>query len=150
MNRVWLFRTSAVLWGVWGAVHIFFGVVLLRLLQAGRVSEALHGIAGQAELSTLDLEYPHAVAATLMQHSYNLLWFGIVTLVASAWVWRRNVQTAILCALIGGLADFGYFMFIDLGGLAVPPGPQMTWIAAAAIILSVIAILKRDRGELET
>lgn len=142
MQQATLYRSSSVLWGVWGVVHIFFGVFLLYLLQAGQVGEAFHGIAGQAELSTFMLEYPNGVAAVMKQHGYNLLWFGLVTLIASVWVWRRNVQAAALCALVGGLADLGYFMFIDLGGLAVFPGPQMTWIAAAAIGLSGYAVLR--------
>ena len=144
MQKVLLFRSSSVLWAIWGAVHIFFGVYLLYLLQAGSTVEAIHGIAGQAERSTLELDYPYGAVAVLKQHSYNLVWFGLVTLVGCVWVWRRNVQAAALCAIVGGLADLGYFIFIDLGDLAVPPGPQMTWIAAAAIGLSAFAAFRRD------
>lgn len=103
MSERMLFRSSSVLWAVWGAVHIFFGIVLLSLLQAGSVAEAVHGIAGQAELSTLMLDYPEGVVAILKQHAYNLLWFGVVTLIGSVWVWRRSTQAAALCAIVGFL-----------------------------------------------
>lgn len=40
-------------------------------------------------------------------------------------------------ALIGGLADIGYFLFVDLGGFVnFVPGTVMTLISAAAIVLS--------------
>ena len=139
MSSTGLFRTSAVLWGVWGAFHVFVGVFLLFLLMAGRVDEALHGIAGQVDLATLDLDYPQAVVATLKQHAFNLGWFGVVTLVGSAGVWRGSLPVVALCAIVGGLGDVGYFVFIDLADLAVPPGPQMTWISGAAILLSFLA-----------
>ena len=149
MREATLFRSSSVLWAIWGAVHIFFGVYLLYLLQAGSVAEAFHGIAGQAELSTFMLDYPYGAAAVLKQHSYNLVWFGLVTLTGSVWVWRRSLQAAALCAIVGGLADLGYFIYIDLGGLAVFPGPQMTWIAAAAIGLSAYAVFRGKSGDTE-
>ena len=144
MNRVTLFRTSAALWAIWGVFHLIIGIYLLYLLNSGRVAEALHGIAGQMDLSALDVDYPLAAVATLKQHAYNLGWFGLVTSIGSVWVWRQNVSAAALCAIIGGLGDIGYFLFIDLGGLAVPPGPQMTWIAAAAIALSAYAVIRGD------
>lgn len=150
MREATLFRSSSVLWAIWGAVHIFFGVFLLFLLQSGRVGEAFHAIAGQAELSTFVLDYPYGAAAVLKQHSYNLVWFGLVTLIGSVWVWRRSVQAAALCAIVGGLADLGYFIFIDLGGLAVLPGPQMTWIAGAAIGLSGYAVFRGRSRNTET
>ena len=72
-------------------------------------------------------------------------WFGLVTLVGSVFVWRKSVHAIFLCALVGGFGDFGYFLFIDLADLAIPPGPQMTWISAAAILLSFYAYFRSNR-----
>ncbi|MCG8467654.1 MAG: hypothetical protein MJB57_05505, partial [Gemmatimonadetes bacterium] len=109
--------------------------------------EALHGIAGRVDLSSLQMSYPSAVVATLEQHAFNLGWFGLVTLVGSVYVWRRSVAAIFLCALVGGLGDLGYFLFIDLGDLAVPPGPQMTWISGSAIVSSLLVYFRTDRLE---
>jgi hypothetical protein len=38
--------------------------------------------------------------------------------------------------VIGGFADVGYFIFLDLTGFAEDPGPQMTYIMATAIALA--------------
>ncbi len=140
-----LLKASAVLWGIWGIFHLMVGGFLLFLLFQGRTADALHGIAGTVELATLQLDYPTAVVATLKQHAFNLGWFGLATSVGSIFVWRTNVSAIFFCAIVGGLGDLGYFLFIDLEGLAVPPGPQMTWISAAAIILSFLGYFKSER-----
>lgn len=134
----WLLRTSTVLWVVWGLVHIFAGAITLKLIGEGKTAEAVHGITAKVELSTLQLEYPAALDALLSQHAFNLLWAGLVTTVAAPFVWRGHNLGIIIAALVGGLFDLGYFLFIDLGDFATPPGPQMTYICAAAIITGLI------------
>lgn len=135
-----LFRISAVLWAVWGIVHIFAGVMTLQQIASGDTAGAIHGIASAVELSSLQVDYPGPVASLLSQHGFNLGWFGLVTLAAAAFVWKRRALAVYLASLVGGLADLGYFLFIDLTGLALPPGPQMTYICAGAIVTGLIAV----------
>lgn len=50
---------------------------------------------------------------------------------------RKRVTTVIastLAALVSRLLETGSFIFVDLGGFAEFPEPQMTSICAAAII----------------
>ena len=136
----WLLRASAILWAIWGLVHILAGVMTLVTLQAGETAKAIHAIAQRGSLENLQLAYPEALVAILSQHGFNLAWFGLVTLAASPFVWRGRKDAIYLAALVGGLADTGYFVFIDLGGYALPPGPQMTWICAAAIITGLVGL----------
>ena len=131
-----LLKVSSILWIIWGLFHVFVGVFLLYLLINNQTAEALNGIAGQVSLESLQMNYPNAVIATLKQHAFNLGWFGLITFISGIFVWKKNSLAIFLCALIGGLGDLGYFLFIDLEGLATPPGPQMTWISGLAIILS--------------
>ncbi len=140
-----LLRASAVLWGIWGIFHLFVGGFLLLLLFDGRTDEALHGIAGQVELTGLQLDYPYAVVATLKQDAFNLGWFGLATLVGSFYIWQKSAYAIFFNAIVGGLGDLGYFLFIDLADLATPPGPQMTWISATAIVLSFVAFFRSNR-----
>ncbi len=45
-----------------------------------------------------------------------------------------------LAALVGGLADVGYFLFLDLGGyVKFAPGTVMTIFSSVAIITSFVA-----------
>lgn len=146
----WSFRISAVLWAVWGLVHVTAGILTLKATGSGQTVDAVHGIASAVDVASVTLDYPAAVTAILAQHGFNLLWFGAVTLVSAPFVWRRRSLAVYLAALVGGLADMGYFLFIDLGDLALPPGPQMTWICAAAIISGFAALYVRSKTNQRT
>ncbi|MEO1060361.1 MAG: hypothetical protein AAFZ07_03005 [Actinomycetota bacterium] len=139
-----LLRLAASLWVVWGAVHLFAGVVTM----ARDTPEAVQGIADAVEPETLEQDYPDAVGAIINQHGFNLAWIGIVTLVCAVWIWRRSVAAVVLAALVGGLADVGYFVFLDLGDhVNFVPGTLMTLFSATAIITSFTAWLTtRDRS----
>lgn len=81
-----------------------------------------------------------AVGAVVNQHGFNLLWIGVVTTIAAFYIWQKNTTAIFIAPLVGGLADLGYFIFLDMGGFVnFVPGTVMTLISTAAIILSVLA-----------
>lgn len=129
-------RLSAVLWIIWGFVHALGGVLTISLDTASAVS----GIADAVDSATLSMVYPDAVGAIVNQHGFNLLWFGLATIVGAVFIWRKSATAIWVTALIGGLADVGYFIFLDLGGFVnFLPGGFMTVVSSAAIILSLVA-----------
>jgi hypothetical protein len=66
-----------------------------------------------------------------------------VTTAGAVFIWRGSNTAIWINAMIGGLADLGYFMFLDLGGyVKFVPGTVMTMIALAAILLSAGAYFK--------
>lgn len=131
-----LLKVSAALWVIWGIVHMLAGVLTMSQDTAG----AVQGIADAVEPSTLEMDYPDAVGAVINQHGFNLLWVGLVTLVCAVFIWRRSVAAVFLAALVGGLTDIGYFVFLDLGGYVnFAPGTVMTIFSATAIITSFVA-----------
>lgn len=133
------FRVSAVLWVIWGLVHVLAGVLTLSMPTA----EAFGGIADAVDPAVLAMEYPDAVGAVLKQHGFNLGWIGLTTLVCVPFVWKGKAEAVFLAALVGGLADLGYFLFLDLGGhVHFVPGSVMTLVSASAILLSVGAWYK--------
>lgn len=124
---------SALLWVVWGLVHMFAGVITI----VKDTPLAVQGIADGVDLSSFDAVYPAAAGAIINQHGFNLLWIGLVTVVCAVFIWKRSGAAILLAALVGGLADVGYFIFIDLGGFAkFAPGTVMTLVSSAAIIAS--------------
>ena len=130
-----LLRIAAVLWVVWGLVHAFAGIMTVSQDSA----DAIAAIADAVDPELLDVAYPAAAGAILNQHGFNLFWFGIVTLVGAAFIWRGSVTALWVTALVGGLADVGYFVFLDLGGhVNFVPGTVMTIVSATAIVLSVV------------
>ena len=125
------------LWVIWGLVHMFAGGSTI----ARDTPDAVEGIADGVDPATLDLVYPDAVGGIINQHGWNLLWIGVVTLVCAWFIWRRSVIAVFLAALVGGLADVGYFVFLDLPGYVnFVPGTVMTIFSATAIITSFIAV----------
>ena len=84
--------------------------------------------------------FSKAVGAVVNQHGFNLGWIGAFTLIGAFYIWRGSVTAMFFTGIVGGLADVGYFVFMDLGGFVnFVPGTIMTLISSAAILLSVWA-----------
>ena len=136
-------KISAVLWVIWGCVHAFAGVMII----SGDASTGFQSIADAVEPASLEMNYPAAVGAVLNQHAWNLLWGGLATIVGAVFIWRRNMTAIWVTAMIGGLLDVGYFIFIDLGGFnQFMPGTVMTIFSGAAILLSGSVWLRRQQS----
>lgn len=142
-----LFKIAAVLWIIWGAVHIFAGVMTMNFVLSEDISGAVSGIADAVEPATLKMDYPAASGAIIGQHGFNLFWIGVVTLICAFYVWKGDKSAIFLAALTGGLADLGYFLFMDLGGhVHFVPGTVMTIVSATAIITSFYAHFNRNKA----
>ena len=138
-----LLRTAAVLWIVWGLVHILAGVMTISRDAAG----AVQGIADAVDPATLQLDYPDAAGAVINQHGFNLAWIGATTLIGAFFIWRRSISAIFVVALVGWLADVGYFLFMDLGGFVkFVPGTVMTIFSTAAVLLSFVAYFRGMRS----
>ncbi|WP_416915409.1 MAG: hypothetical protein ACMUJJ_15800 [Roseicyclus sp.] len=126
-------KAAAVLWVVWGLVHALAGI--LTLMQD--TSAGFAAIADTVDPQALVADYHAAVGGVLNQHAWNLLWFGVVTIVGAAFIWRGNLSAILVTGMVGGLADLGYLLFLDLPGFVqFFPGTFMTLISASAIGLS--------------
>jgi hypothetical protein len=135
-----LFKVAGVLWVIWGLVHILAGVFTVSFILSGDIASSISGIADAVDAATLQMNYPEAAGAIIGQHGFNLLWIGIVTTISAVFVWKGNANAIFLAAITGGLADSGYFLFLDLGGFVnFVPGTVMTIVSALAIILSFYA-----------
>lgn len=139
-----LLKIAAVLWIIWGFVHILAGVLTLNFVLSGDISASVAGIADAVDPATLNMDFPAAAGAIIGQHGFNLLWVGLVIFIAAFYIWQGNKNAIFLAALVGGLADLGYFLFLDLGGFVnFMPGTLMTLISGSAILLSFYAHFKR-------
>lgn len=130
-----LLKIAAVLWVIWGLVHAFAGVVVLTSDATG----GFQAIADAVAPETLVHAYEPAVGGILNQHGWNLLWFGVATIIGGVFVWRANLTAIWVTAMVGGLADLGYLIYVDLPGYVhFFPGTVMTMVSGSAIILSFI------------
>ncbi len=140
-----LLKIAAGLWVIWGLVHVLAGVIVLTSDASG----GFQAIADAVDPAALQGEYAAAVGGILKQHGWNLGWFGIATIIGALFIWRGNVTAIWVTGLIGGLADLGYLMFVDLPGYVnFFPGTVMTIVSASAIALSFwVWLSTRGRGE---
>ncbi len=133
-------KIAAVLWVIWGLIHMLAGVMTI----AQGPSLGFAAIADAVDPTLLVAEYHPAVAGVLNQHGFNLLWIGVVTIVGAAFIWRGNMTAIWVTAMVGGLADVGYLLFVDVPGYVnFFPGTVMSLISASAILLSFWVWLPR-------
>ncbi len=126
-------RIAAILWVIWGIVHMLAGALTIAQDPSGGFA----GIADAVDPALLVAEYHPAVGGILNQHGFNLLWIGLATLIGAVFIWRGNLTAIWVTAMVGGLADVGYFLFVDVPGFVnFFPGTLMTLISASAILLS--------------
>ena len=128
-----LLRLASVLWVIWGLVHFMAGVMVL----SGSTTQGFAAIGDATDPGLLAESFAPIVDGVQDQHAWNLAWFGIATVIGGVLVWRQNMTAIWVTAMVGGLADLGYFFFIDLPGHAnFLPGTLMTIVSASAILLS--------------
>lgn len=138
-----LLKISTILWIIWGLVHILAGVMTMKGILTDDISASIAGIADAIDPSTLQMDYPKAAGAVIGQHGFNLFWIGIVTFICAFFIWKGNKNAIFLAAITGGLADLGYFLFMDLGGFVkFVPGTVMTIVSSLAIITSFYVYFK--------
>lgn len=139
-----LLKIAAGLWVIWGLVHMLAGVLTISQDTAGAVA----GIADAVDPALLTAPYHEAVGAVINQHGFNLLWIGAFTVIGAVYIWRASVMAMFFTAIVGGVTDVGYFVFMDLGGFVnFVPGTVMTLVSGAAVILSLAAYFMGMRGQ---
>ena len=127
-------KVAAVLWVIWGLVHAFAGGIMLSSTATG----GFQALGDAVDPAAVVNDYHPVVGAVLNQHGWNLLWVGVATVIGAVFIWRENNTAIWVTAMIGGLFDVGYFMFLDLGGFVhFFPGKLMTLVSASAVILSL-------------
>ena len=126
-------KISAVLWVIWGLVHMLAGIMIIPADATG----GFQAIADAVDPLALQAEYHPAVGGILNQHGWNLLWGGLVTAVGAVFIWRQSLTAIWVTGMVGGLLDLGYLVFVDVPGYVnFLPGTVMTIVSATAIVLS--------------
>lgn len=138
-----MLKIAAVLWVIWGLVHLLAGVLVLTADATGGFQAIADGIAPE----TLVADYAPAVGGVLNQHGWNLGWFGVATVIGAVFIWRANMTAVWVTGMVGGLADLGYLLFVDIPGYVnFFPGTVMTMVSGSAIVLSFWVWLSSRRA----
>src|SRR6056297_1512824 len=94
-----LFKITAILWVVWGLVHILAGVMTMKGVPTHDIGSSIIGIADAVDQEVLTMEYPAAAGAVIGQHGFNLFWVGLVTFICAFSVWKGKKNAIFLAAL---------------------------------------------------
>ena len=133
MNKSLLLKFIAVLWVIWGLVHAFAGGITIY----NGAPASLQGILDGVDPTLLEMAYHGGVDAIINQHGWNLGWFGVATIIGAVFVWRQNITAIWVTGMVGGMADLGYLMFVDIPGFVhFVPGTLMTFVSGTAVVLS--------------
>lgn len=142
MNPKILFRAAGVLWAMWGLLHLVAGVGVLSTF-----ASEVTGVPESVTLTLMGGEMPFQVRRTLAEHNFNNTWFGLVVTAGSVQVWRGRRLGALLCAIVGGLAQLGFTIFIVVPGYGNAVGVAMTFVAVSALVLSCSAYFLSNARE---
>jgi len=132
-NQATALKVAAVLWVIWGLVHMLAGVIIIPADATG----GFQAIADAVDPELLTADYHPAVGGILNQHGWNLFWGGAVTVIGAIFIWKRNMTAIWVTGMVGGLLDIGYLVFVDIPGYVLfVPGTLMTFVSGTAIALS--------------
>jgi hypothetical protein len=128
MKNIKTYKVIAILWAMWSLLHILPGVQGTIYALGGDIS-SIQFLHPETHPAALTNDYPKEVSAVLVvfgQHNFNLVWFGLVTLICSVLIWKKQNKIALLvAAIVAGLADLGAlfatFMIgsIDVWGILI-------------------------------
>lgn len=139
----YMHKIGAIFYILWGVLHITIGITaILRLIHQGG-SSAIAMIGSAVPENELPCSVPEVVSGILLQHFWNLIWFGIFAVVVGICLnWRNNKVGYWMNLSVVSAADIGFVFAIMVPGYIKFSdaifGPVF-WILAA--IFSTIGIL---------
>ncbi|MEM8764975.1 MAG: hypothetical protein AAGD88_14240 [Bacteroidota bacterium] len=140
MNKERIYKAIAVLWLIWSLLHIFPGLFSMTNALTGDIT-SIEFLFPETNPTAMTNDYPNEVKAVLVtfgQHGFNLFWFGLVTLVCSILIWKKQDKIALLiAALVAGFADLGALFATFMMGRIDVWGVLIFFGTFLAIFLSV-------------
>jgi hypothetical protein len=139
MSHRTLARTGAVLFILWGLLHMVGGGAILTAL-----SESVSSAFGLYQQS--GGEYPPVAGAVLGYLAYSFLWIGaLVAIIGVTLNWQNSTLGLALNTALVGLTDLGLVIFLVIPGYVTWPEAS---VGIALFILAVVigGLACRDGG----
>lgn len=111
-------KTGAVIYALWGLIHIAGGSMLLSDALSGNPGNVLKSIASALPESQIQAVAANTVnAAVLASHAFNLFWMGLVVLIIAITMnWKNSKAGLLFNTAIIGFADIGLIAFLLIPG----------------------------------
>ena len=141
-------KIGAVFYVLWGVLHIGFGAWMIYALNTGGAAAVMAIIGTGVPAETLPQELDPVTSATIAQHSWNILWFGIFGVVVGAFLnWKNSIAGYWANLAVVSAADSGFVVTVMLPGyIAIADGIEgpALWILAA--IFTTIGLLNKEKN----
>jgi len=147
--KAYTYKIGAICYALWGVIHIAFGGMFLYSLLSGGIPALLK--LSEVTNSTISAQdYPGILNGLLMEHSWNLIWFGLFALIVGvAMNWKNSRAGYWMNLVVVGAAELGFIVTIIVPGYFTSAilGPIL-WILA--VIFSTIGIRTMPHSETRT
>jgi hypothetical protein len=140
-------KIGAVLYTLWGLLHIYFGVWMLYALGTEGAAAVIAIVGSGVDPSTLPTQLDAVTTATVGQHAWNILWFGIFAVVVGVFFnWKNSVAGYWANLVVVSAADSGFAVAIMIPGyIALADGIEGPLLWIPALIFSTIAYRNREK-----
>jgi len=140
-------KIGAVLYILWGALHVVWGGFMLKLLSSDAPQGAVAMVGSALRADQLPETLNPVVTALLQQHNYNLVWVGFFAIAVAVYFnWKNSWHGYWYNLIVVSAIDLGFIFAIVVPGTILLkdglPGPLL-WVGA--VVFSTIGILKNKR-----
>ena len=140
-------KIGAIFYILWGVLHVYFGAAMMRLLLSAQPANAMKLVGSAVPEDQLPQAVTEVVRGLLLQHNWNLVWFGVFAVVVAIVLnWRNSLMGYWFNLVVVSLADLGFIFAILIPGYIKLadglPGPIL-WLLA--VIFTTIGIVKNPR-----
>ena len=141
-------KIGATFYVLWGLLHIYFGVWMLYALGTEGAAAVIAIVGTGVPADTLPQTLDAVTSATIGQHAWNILWFGIFAVVVGAVLnWKNSIAGYWANLVVVSAADSGFAIAILIPGyIALADGIEGPLLWIPAVIFSTIGILNRQQS----
>jgi len=140
------YKTGAVLYILWGVMHVMWGGTLLMKAASEGGTAALAVIASTTPAAMLPQNLDGVATGVIEQHAWNLMWFGLFAVIVAVTMNWKNSRTGYwLNLVVVSAADLGFIFAVMVPGY-IPfgqgvMGPAL-WVLA--LIFTTLGIRTAD------
>lgn len=127
---------------LWGILHVFGGISMLIYAYSG-INEFIINLTSNENIKNLIIEDKFieiALTQNLAFHSFNLIWFGLTSIIIAILLnYKNNKYGFWFNLIICGFSDIGLFIFMVIPGV-IPI--ENAWMGPLLFLLAFLYSLK--------
>mmetsp|Transcript_11913 Transcript_11913/g.23917 ORF Transcript_11913/g.23917 Transcript_11913/m.23917 type:complete len:201 (+) Transcript_11913:100-702(+) len=153
-GTLWSDKVAAVCFLEWGIIHVAAMALICSNSFRGKLTQMYKGLYekyftdhkdAHGEYDALEGKWPKHAECVLSQHGLNLGWIGVWSMVVPFYV-ASGEPYAWMMALVPYMADWGYWICLDLKELVNAPAQAQTYIVSTGFMCAAHSIIVKNPG----